>query len=100
MTIQLRGKQLEAAQRNSQRAKGQRKKGGPDDEADRIAGGLRIDFSGLDVNRMWHRRENQKRPGMEFVNRLDSVLPDWTDPSKALSTMPGFFDLFDHSQCS
>lgn len=82
MTLQLRGKQFEAAQRNSQRAKGQRKKGGPDEEADKIAGGLRIDFSGLDVNRMWHHRENQQRPGMEFVSRLNAVLPDWADPSE------------------
>lgn len=86
MTLKLTDEQFAAAQRNAQRRKGQRPKGGPEEEEDRKIGGVRVDFSGLDVNRMWHHRENQNRTGMEFLERLDRALPDWTDPSECWRT--------------
>ena len=81
MTIQLSREQFDAALRMSQRMKGQRPHGGMEEEADKQTGGLRIDFSGLDVHRMWQAHHNTERAGMDFVARLDKVLPNWTDPS-------------------
>ena len=81
MTLQLPPEQFEAALRMSQRAKGQRPRGGLEEELDKELGGLRIHFSGLDVNRMWNAQNNSERAGMEFVARLDKILPEWTDPS-------------------
>lgn len=87
MTIQLTPDQFEAAQRQSQRRKGQRPSDPAEEERDRQIGGLKIDYSGLDVKRMWHAQGSRDRVGMEFVERLDSVLPDWVDPSELQSAV-------------
>lgn len=83
MTLHLSQSQFDAALRISQREKGQRPRGGREEEEDRRLGGLRVSFSGLDANRMWRARDNADRVGMEFVAQLDKVLPDWTDPSRS-----------------
>lgn len=81
MTIQLGQDQFDAALRQSQRKKGQRPKHDEQWQTDAVLGGLRIDFSGLDVNRMWHSQGARDRVGMEFLERLDKALPDYVDPS-------------------
>lgn len=85
MTVQLTNTQFEAALRQSQRAKGQRPRVAAEEAADLAIAGVRIDYSGLDVNRMWHSGGGTKRVGMEFVESLDRALPEWTDSSKPTS---------------
>jgi hypothetical protein len=82
MTVQLTPIQFEAALRQSQRAKGQRPRVAAEEAADLAVAGVRFDYSGLDVNRMWHSGGGSKRVGMEFVESIDRALPDWTDSSK------------------
>lgn len=85
MTLQLSPEQFEASQRISQRKKGQRPLGTEEERAkDEALAGLRIDYSGLDVGRMWHssyeKEAESSRPGMQFMRSLDKALPAWTDP--------------------
>lgn len=82
MELQLDDVQFQAALRQSQRRKGQRKKDPVAEAEDDRLGGLKIEFSGLDVKRMWHHRSNEHRENMEFVDRLDKAMPDWVDPSE------------------
>lgn len=82
MELKLSDEQFQAALRQSQRRKGQRKRDAEAEEIDHALGGLRIDFSGLDVSRMWHHKVNEDRKGMEFVESLDKAMPDWVDASK------------------
>lgn len=87
--VQLDDAQFEAAQRRSQRRKGQR---GPDgEERDAQLAGLTVDFSGLDREGMWPAHQkgyNGGKPGMDFMKQLDAVLPDWVD-SMLLSAVSG-----------
>lgn len=93
LTLQLTESEFEAAQRMSQRAKGQRStKDLVEVEADRTLGGLRIDFSGLDEKGIWEaKRETYIAgtiPGMEFFRGMKSVLGDEID-SMMLTAVAG-----------
>ncbi|KEI41749.1 uncharacterized protein L969DRAFT_15765 [Mixia osmundae IAM 14324] len=74
LTLQLDQPAFEAAQRQSQRLKGQR---GDVSEADEALASLRIDFSGLDEQGM-HPATSQnsaEKPGVAFFHQLDAALP-------------------------
>lgn len=77
LTIQLTPRQFDAAMREDQRVKEQR---GDVSVEDQRLGGLRVDYSGLDVNGMWPASSKQAQgPGVTLFKELDAKLPDYVD---------------------
>lgn len=90
LTIQLTPQQFEAAMREDQRAKEQR---GDVSIEDQRLGGLRVDYSGLDVNGMWPASSKQaKGPGITLFKELDAKLPDYVD-AMLVSAIGEFYHL-------
>ncbi len=83
LVIKLDDNEFAAAQRNSQRRKGQRSDEGK--EEDERVGGLKVDYSGLDRTGMWPASERhydpkvERKPGMDFFQAFEERLPDYVD---------------------
>jgi hypothetical protein len=80
LSIQLTKEEFEAAQRQSQRAKGQR---GDTSEEDERLGMLEIHFSAIDRERMWpaSQSEDKTHMGLSILKKLDESTPEQIDHS-------------------